>query len=312
MKIWSILGPTLFLAYINDMCQSLPDGVGVGIYADDTTLYIALTARDSAEQNCAKLQLAVDMLHEWGQRWCVSFEPSKSQALTVSRTTGGWPIPPVSFGGTSVLEFSAIKLLGVTFDKKLNFAQHIRTIAMNTRRRLHFFRRAARVLDCSGKASVYKGFVRPLMEYCPTVWMGATATHLSTLDSIQQRASKIIGPAARLPSLSSRREVKALSYLYKLHCPETHAALKTMRPPRLVLDDSRSQTRSRRAIRAHPCPLQYTLPTKSLDNAVRSFPYSTIHAWNSLPPEFFPSDERNFKREGLKQFVRQVHSILHN
>ena len=64
---------------------------------------------------------------------------------------------------------------------------------------------------------MYKGFVRPTMEYSCLVWMGASDTSLRQLDRVQHRALYLIGPGTNLPRLSHRRDVGSLSYIYKLH-----------------------------------------------------------------------------------------------
>ena len=111
-----------------------------------------------------------------------------------------------------------MRLLGVTFDQSLSFHSHLRQLAVRARKRLGFLNNASHILDSKARCTVYKGFVRPVLEYCPLVWLGASATSLRQLDSIQRRALNIIGPGAYLPSLPIRRQVSALAYLYKLHC----------------------------------------------------------------------------------------------
>lgn len=155
-------------------------------------------------------------------------------------------------------------------------------------------RRAARVLDGKGRASVYRGFVRPLMECSPLTWMGAAPTHLARLDSIQRTASRAIGPGRKLDSLTHRRAAAGLTYLYKLHCDSTHPMLRKMVPPMLITTDRRPGTRLQ----------SNTLKARSLDNALRSFPFWMVDAWNLLPCEFFSS---GFTAEGLQTFRTSVH-----
>ena len=86
-------------------------------------------------------------------------------------------------------------------------------------------------LDHHGRLVVYKGFVRPVLEYCPLVWMGAASSHLAKLDKVQQRAMRMIGPGTLLPSLEIRRTVAALSYLYKLQYITGPSQLTDLVPP---------------------------------------------------------------------------------
>ena len=89
----SILGPTLFLLYVNDAEDHLPDGAKLAVYADDTTLYKCITTRLRLPEETAILQQAVDSLAAWGSRWRIEFEPTKSQALTISHHRSLTPPP---------------------------------------------------------------------------------------------------------------------------------------------------------------------------------------------------------------------------
>ena len=124
----SILGPTLFLVYVNDAADVLPPGAVPATYADDTTLYVLIPSANHAATSCNTLQtgMHMDALAEWGTTWHIQFEPSKSQAMTITRHHHQWPIPAASFGGLNVDETATIKLLGVVFDKSMSFS-HGRT-----------------------------------------------------------------------------------------------------------------------------------------------------------------------------------------
>ena len=135
-------------------------------------------------------------------------------------------VPDINFGGTTVPEANTIKLLGVTFDAKLSFRDHLHSIATRGCQRLGVLRRACRVLDYHGWLCAYKGFVRPILKYATLVWMGAASSHLALFDRVQKRGMAIIGPGALLQSLCHRRIVSGLVYLYKLQC--------IPRPPQLT------------------------------------------------------------------------------
>ena len=79
--------------------------------------------------------------------------------------------------------------------------------------------------------ATYKGFIRPLQEFAPLVWIGAAQCHLQALDRIQRKALKFIGDQTLLPTLATRRLVSALTYLYKLQCISGPAQLTSMVPP---------------------------------------------------------------------------------
>ena len=75
--------------------------------------------------------------------------------MTISRHRNHWPIPPVRFNGLLVQEGNALKLLGLTCDKHLNYGQHLRATALRATQRIGFLRKASRVLGLHGRAVAY-------------------------------------------------------------------------------------------------------------------------------------------------------------
>ena len=75
----SILGPTLFLVYVNDSEDALQEGTDIGAYADDTTLYQCIPMGADIVQSSSRLQATVDSISQCGADWRITFEPTKSQ-----------------------------------------------------------------------------------------------------------------------------------------------------------------------------------------------------------------------------------------
>ena len=125
----SILGPTLFLLYIND----LPDNVvcDIAIYADDTTLY---SKCDLASYLWQQLELASELESDLrdtvdrGKMWLVDFNAGKTQLVSFdpSNNTGA---TDVKMDGSGFEEKSSFKMLGLTFSSKLDWSSYIISIA---------------------------------------------------------------------------------------------------------------------------------------------------------------------------------------
>ena len=117
----SILGPTLFLLYVNDCQDILPPGIGLGTYADDTTLYQCISTTTDIPDASVALQQATYAIYHWGSTWRIAFEPTKSQALQTDHHQPPWGLPAIRFNGFDVPEADNIKLLGAMFDRQLRF-----------------------------------------------------------------------------------------------------------------------------------------------------------------------------------------------
>ena len=161
----SILGPTLFLLYVNDAEDTLPRRADLVVYADDTTLYTCISTKGDVDTDAENLQAAVSALAECGNTWRIKFEPAKSQALTISHHRSPIAVPAINFQGTVVPEVAELRLLGIMFDKDLSLQTHIRQLNIRGTQRLGFLRKAAAVLGPAGCVTAYKGFVRPVLEY---------------------------------------------------------------------------------------------------------------------------------------------------
>ena len=116
----SILGPTLFLQYIND----LPDDAicNIAIYADDATLYSKCDqASDMWEQLelASKLESGLQDIVDWGRRWLVNFNAGKTQLVLFNRSNNTSAID-VKMDGSVFEEKSSFKMLGLTFSSKLD------------------------------------------------------------------------------------------------------------------------------------------------------------------------------------------------
>ena len=127
----SILGPTLFLLYVNDCQDILPPGIGLVTYADVTTLCQSISTSTDIPDASEALQQATDAIFHWGSTWRIAFEPTKSQALQIDHNRPPSSLPVIPFNVFDVPEADQVKLLGVVFDRHLRFTAHIRSTAPN-------------------------------------------------------------------------------------------------------------------------------------------------------------------------------------
>ena len=198
-----------------------------------------------------------------------------------------------------------MRLLGVTFDRHLSYSPHLRSTAVRAAQRIGFLRKAFTLLDHHGRTVAYKGFIRPVLEYCPLVWSGAAACHLERLDKVQKRALSLIGAGTIIDSLALRRTVSALCLLYKLLSSPRLTTLQPLLPAQLTPVDN---PRTRHQLpESHSFRLSLDLPVRSNATIARSFPHGYARTWNSLPPSML-EDAPTLK--GLQAFKIKVHKHL--
>ena len=117
----SILGPTLFLLYINDLTDVICD---IAIYADDTTLY---SKCDQVSDLWQQLELASELESDlrdtvdWGKKWLVDFNAGKSQLVSFNRSNNNGSID-LKMDGFVLEEKSSFKVFGLTCSSKLDWS----------------------------------------------------------------------------------------------------------------------------------------------------------------------------------------------
>lgn len=180
----SVLGPTLFSIYINDLTTSL--STKTILYADDLTLIQPLKTTDAYK----RLQDNLDLCHSWSQVNCLPLNCAKSVCLTISHTVKKQTEPPaLNLGGTPIPRVSHTKLLGITLDNKLDFHRHVCEVASKARRTLGFITHITRQLQPDAFKSLYTALVLPQLEYCCAIWGPHQQSRQGALESIQRRAA---------------------------------------------------------------------------------------------------------------------------
>ena len=125
----SILGPLLFLIYIND----LPDDIEseIGLFDDDTTLYSRHVGKTDAiisEVMAESLENDLQAVVDWCHKWLVTFNAAKTKLLSFNNYKK--PLqPPIVMANNTLPESSSFKLLGLTFTSNMNWNKYIEDIA---------------------------------------------------------------------------------------------------------------------------------------------------------------------------------------
>ena len=157
----SILGPTLFLLYIND----LPDNFicDIAIYADDTTLY---SKCDWASYLWQQLGLASELESvlrdtvDWGKKWLVDFNAGKTQLVLFDRSNNNGSID-VKMDGYVLEEKSSFKMLGSTFSSKLDWGSYIISIAKTASKKIGALICSMKFLSPEVALYLYKSTIHP-------------------------------------------------------------------------------------------------------------------------------------------------------
>ena len=177
----TVLGPLLFLLYINDMPALLNSLLK--LFADDSYLYRHI--KSILDMHC--LQDDLDKLQDWEQNWDMEFHPQKCKLLSITNKTK--PIPTeYNIHGETLESVETAKYLGLTLHKKLKWNKHISIICSKAHQRRSFLQRTLRGCSKKTKIQAYRTYVLPMIMYASSVWnpTGSTSTGLQNeLETVQ-------------------------------------------------------------------------------------------------------------------------------
>ena len=186
----SILGPTLFLCYINDMSESLK--CRLSLYADDSALIFS--ANDAAEiarflsielSNCSKWLVDNRLSLHVGKTECILFGSRKRLGRAGDFS--------VTCDGETVTRVTSVEYLGVTLDQFLNFDEYVNSLCDKADGKLSFLHRYSSVLDFKTRKLLCESLIFSCLTYCASSWYPGIGKGLQTrLDIIQRKMVRYI------------------------------------------------------------------------------------------------------------------------
>ena len=176
----TVLGPILFLLFINDLPNDLSSSVR--LFADDCIVYRKIRSRKDSEL----LQGDLDILTQWENTWGMEFHPKKCNVLSCTRARNPFIFNYTLKGHTLAYETSS-KYLGVDLAANLSWNTHIDRITKKANNMLGFLRRNLQTPNRQTKSNAFKTLVRPHVEYCSTVWNPHTQEQIGKIEAVQRR-----------------------------------------------------------------------------------------------------------------------------
>ena len=132
----SILGPLLFLLFINDIVVGIESSIR--LFADDTSLYIQVQDPNSAADI---LNRDMTKVSEWADRWLVSFNPTKTESMLLSRHPNKYQHPSILYNGQNISEVTSHKHLGLLLSSNCTWSNHLDRITTKAWTRLNVMRK---------------------------------------------------------------------------------------------------------------------------------------------------------------------------
>ena len=291
----SVLSPTLcggrsLLLFIDDLL-SIERNCPIHSYADDSTLHYSTSfnrrptlqeLNDSRLEAAERLASDLTIISDWGKKNLVSFNASKTQFLHLSTRHNLPNNYPLFFDNTQLSPSSTLNILGLSLTQNLNWKLHISSLTKSASSRLGVLYRLRQFFSPAQLLSIYRGLVRPRMEYASHVWGGST--HTALLDRVEAKALRLISSPPHTDSLlplKFRRNVASLSIFYRYFHADCSSELANCMPPPLPRPRC-----TRLSTHAHPYTVQ--TPYARVNQHLHSFIPHAGKLWNNLPSSVFP------------------------
>lgn len=287
----SVLGPVLFIVYINDVVDIFAKCIP-SLFADDLKLYI----RISNIVDFVTLQNGLTALHEWSALWQLSIADKKCSVFTI----GNFSFNSNFNIDSATLPFSSeIVDLGVTIDQKLNFSKHISNIVKTATARANLIIRSFISKDVHSLCRAFITYVRPIVEYNSPVWSPSSVTSINLIESVQRRFTKRLDGLTQFSyfdrlvvlqwtTLETRRIYADLIMCFKI----VHGLV--------AIEFSNLFTFSTSSTRGHKFKL--LVPCCKCNVRKNFFSVRIIRIWNDLPESIVDSASISIFKNAIKNY----------
>ena len=308
----SILGPLLFLIYINDItnCSSLLKFI---LFADDTSI---LCSNRNLEKLIEDINNELNILSDWFKANKLSLNVVKTNYILFnlkdklknkhssdSNLSDNHQI--ISIEGINITKVKHTKFLGVVIDEKLNFKEHINYIANKISRSTFVINKLKLKLPKRILLSLYYTLIYPHIQYCIIAWGNSTKTWLNKIHVLQKRAIRIIDNSFYLshstPIFKKFNLLKVMD-VFKLTCLTFLFKVKTNNLPSncnnlIQLNNAANPRYHMRYVDVFKCP-----PHKKAfrEKCIKIFGQKL---WEEIPNEIASSGSIMTFKRNLKQYL---------
>jgi len=294
----SVLGPLLFLIYINDLIECCDESY-IYVFADDAKIYRHIQCPD----DCKLLQNALARLQSWSQKWLLSLNTTKCCVVSYGRSvdkTNTYTLVDYRNQDVVLERYDKVKDLGILFDDKLSFREHIQDKINKAYMMLGIIKRNFRHMTISTFILIYKTMVRSYLDYCCSVWAPYKKGDIEALEKVQKRATKML-PSLRHSSYPDRLKACNLTTLhyrqvrgdmievYKIVSGKYDSVI----APTLIMSDTH-KTRGN-DLRLQKSHLKYDMRKFYFTNRV-------VDQWNSLPNWVVTANKTNIFKKRLDKY----------
>ena len=174
----SVLGPILFMIYVNDITRTPVENCEIRLFADDIKIY-----QNSSVGDFCDLHLTLENICKWSNKWQLSLSTNKCQVISFGKNI----VDESYFLNNFLLQkTSEVRDLGILFSSNLEFSHHCQLIASKALSRAFLVLKCFSINDPRILVKAYSVFVRPIVEYCTQVWSPRFVKDIAAIEKVQK------------------------------------------------------------------------------------------------------------------------------
>ena len=305
----SILGPLLFIIYMNDLPKSIENGY-VTMYADDTeSSTVVNTCNDIIEKVIPDLMKICD----WLKANRLSLNAVKTEFMLI-----GTYYNTIRFGNLLAIRIDdhlikrvhKTKYLGIIVDDSLTWNEQIGFISTKIKRNVGMMKRVRDSIPKDSLITLYKSLVEPYFRYCNTVWGRCGKSYIDKLQTLQNRAARIVARVSyedadhaillrelEWLSISQMIEYDSLSLIYKIKNGHAPGHTRQMFEGCEAIHDHNTKSVSSG---------NFYIKKMNTAKGQTRFAYSGAMAWNNLPESLKSSVSLDAFQRNLKKHILEI------
>ena len=290
----SVLGPVLFIIYINFMITKA-ESPNMFLYSDDLKIFRQINSIEDGET----LQNDLDNLYDWTRYSLLKFHPQKCVSMWLE-TKYAKALPFKCFYNMDETRLKVVKAekdLGIIIDSKLGFVQHIDSIVKKATSLLGMIKRTFSYMDKHMFKTIFTSIVGPHLEYGAVIWNPHLKKLINQIENVQRRATKFIPGFGNLSYKERLISLGLPTLVYHRYCGnmiELYKLWHNMYDSEVSKDFLNFAVSRARGHRFNLRKQDYKTDLKKF-----SFRHCTVDQWNNLPERVIEAASLNSFKNNL-------------
>lgn len=300
----SVLGPVLFLLFVNDLPLFVNETY-LEMYADDTTLHFASRDENALQ---SKLQGGAVKFDSWCQSNDMFINLLKTSLMLLGsrQNLSKFNLIEIILESTSIQHVESQKLLGIIIDKTLSWDKQVDSVCLNITRRITLLKHLSKYVNQNSLKQYYNAYILPVFDYGCIIWSRGTAANTDRMLRLQKRAARIILHADRMtPSKDMFQELQWLPFSKRIQyhvCIMMYKTLNDSAPDYMsdmFIRTSETHDRNLRSVSNDTLKVPFAR-TKYFEN---SFAINGAKQWNALPLDLREMSDLGSFKTAIKKYL---------